>query len=433
MPVPQTDGTSSSLVQVFRRALQYGLAHMLAARLGTQALSFVSGIVLAGVLGEAEYGQIRLLTTWHSLMVVFGSLGLNAALIKYASTDDAPATRWGLLRTTSRWTVLATTALAGLVAGLAWMGWLSSDRGTGLLIALIAPAAIPGVLAQVDTCWLQARLRVRELGLVTLAARAVGVALLLGGAWYAGAAGWTVGMLVGAIVAWIALRALVRRDDDRPREHVAPVTPPRSMQSMAFYVWITAIFGQLGAYGDLVVLDWLSVDRTELGHYAFASSFLLAARAVHNSVDAVATPRIARNIRDPEWMRVQMARNSLRLVALSVAVALGILAGTWVLTRTAWLTPYRDALPHVGVLLVSFVAVSTYAFRAWGLFAMGRTHYNLWASIASTGVGLGAAVLLHREMGVIGVAWAQTVRVVVQGAMLEWAWRYEWRQRYPEG
>lgn len=105
-------------------------------------LAFLLQVVLARLLGAAEYGHYAFVMTVATFLVFPAKLGFDTTIVRYAAAYREEK-RWaevkGLLRYANRWTVSlsAIVALVGLAAVVVWNGFLAT-KADGDLVATFA-------------------------------------------------------------------------------------------------------------------------------------------------------------------------------------------------------------------------------------------------------------------------------------------------------
>lgn len=121
-------------------------------------LILLSEIVLARILGVAQFGVYATVTAWMFMLVLLGTLGFNHALLRYVPTyiaNESWADLRGILRRTGIWTLIASLAIAAVVLLVVWGGMDFMAAG----IAAAFTVALVGLPLQVFAGLRQATLR----------------------------------------------------------------------------------------------------------------------------------------------------------------------------------------------------------------------------------------------------------------------------------
>ncbi len=178
------------------------------------------------------------------------------------------------------------------------------------------------------------------------------------------------------------------------------------MQFALFSVLANGV-SQLGQRGDLLVLDHFSSNREFIGYYSLALIFLMVANQVTGTVQSIVTPYFSEHALNETWLRRQLTLNQGRMTLLSIIVAIGTYILALFVVPLFFGSSYHPTLTYLSVLLLSYVAWSSYSVIGPTLLGMGLMHYNFIIVAISTPVGLVLSYLLLNKFGIIGVAWSQ--------------------------
>ena len=125
---------------------------------GGAILILLSEIVLARLMGVAQFGLYATVTAWMFVFVLIATLGFNHALLRYVPTYIAQES-WGALRgvlqRTNLWSAFAAILIAVLAGVTVW--WFQGQWGAGVAAAFTV--AIVGLPFQVLGGLRQATLR----------------------------------------------------------------------------------------------------------------------------------------------------------------------------------------------------------------------------------------------------------------------------------
>ncbi len=405
----------------------------------SNALAFVTAIILARVLGAADYGIYSLALVWANILGFVAALGFPQLIVREtarlpdrvdASSQADGAAHAGaqatadLLATSWRLSLAAAIALA---AGAALAApFILPDAGAGAHLAFVA--GLPMVV-------LTALQRQREAVLLgvhrpvtslvpervvrpVLMLAAIG-ALALAGALAGNAQVAVLAQVTASVLTLVVAIGLARR--------AAPValTSLRGRFSSAalrqalpfLFVGLTTL---LATRLDVVMLGMLA-DAADVGHYRLAAQIAAVALLVATASQAILSPEISRHA-------ATGALSALRgqIVRYAVAAALVTVAGA-----VAMVVVFQLAQPMIGasfaaahvplVILLAGYTVMALLFPALPLLTMtGNARLVGWANVVALVFNAGLNLFLIPRFGGTGAALATLASLVLLYGMHVW-------------
>jgi O-antigen/teichoic acid export membrane protein len=401
----------SRLTLAFHALRDKGYLHVFSTNVLLQLLGFGSVLMVAKLLAPAELALIKTAQAYAAVLVILGGVGLTAPVLRYcadANWDD-DAKRAILGRTA--WQVAIASVLVVLLALAAVALTFGFDRPTGRVYALYALALPALALTSLFFVYLQARQQFAQLAKNQAVIKLLSLLLVIGATYLWGLYGF-VGMTIAtAYGGLLPLLALTRPLRAAPRTLVLPADFSR----LAGYSLFGMLISTLGQSFDFILMDMLAIDRELLGRYSLASIFLLAAMTLTGSIQTIVTPRFTAMLGDPPafigylhgWLR--------RMLWLSSAAALLLLAGAWVLEWLFFGQKYAGFVYYLAILLIKYVLWSGFAVAGSAMLAAGIVKSGVLVAIVTTAASFLIGYPLGLRFGIVGVAWAQ---VAVAGLSL---------------
>jgi len=382
---------------------------------GTGAmLILLSEVVLARLLGVKQFGYYATVIAWMFALVLVGTLGLNHVLLRYVPAYLARE-EWGnlrgLLRRTSRWSLVATLTLAVLVA-LA----LLTLRGS-LAMALIAAfvVALPSLPLQVLAGLRQTVLRGLQQIVLALSPefilRPALLLLFMGGAALGAvdlnAATALAFNLMAIAVAFVVGNVWLHRQLPSAVQEHAALYHDREWFVVALPLFAIVGLGLIESSRIDIVLLGMLAGTDQAGIYAAANRLAEVILFAVAAANAAVAPLIARLHATGEHLELQrvvkFAVGSVLLFAIPIALAL-VFFGPWFL---ALFGPQFEA-GYVPLLLLVVTQLLGAIFGPV-LFLLTMTGYQYdAASIMGLAVAakLLLALLLIPGFGMTGAACA---------------------------
>ncbi len=326
--------------------------------IGSTALTFLVGALLARLLGASGYGVYALAMTTATLVGTVTEFGLPVLAMREAGTARAEGS-WDRLKGMLHWGDRAILALSALLIAATWAGYelFERERSSAYLATLLwAAALVPFVaLAKLRAFVLLALDRVLASQFPTMILRpALFVSGCLAWWWLAGSLTPAAAMMVqasGAAMVLALVWTLFRRYRAPELAAAQPAYAPREWLSAALPMGLTEglrlLQGQLA-----LILVGIFASAAAAGIYRVADAVAQVAALAASVAGTAATPMFARLWREGD-------RAGLERVALLAAWTMlggALLLGLPVVALGPWLFPlvfgpeFTASLPVFAVL-----------------------------------------------------------------------------------
>ncbi|MCL6697368.1 lipopolysaccharide biosynthesis protein [Sphingomonas sp. NSE70-1] len=399
----------------------------LALRIAGLASTFLLGVLLARLLGPAQFGIYGLVTTLAALGMSAGLLGTPQLAVREFSIRKDRGD-WAGIRSLFKRFGLATAAASALIAVIAILVGATLDSGDGSTISLLLPGAALMMLIGV-TSLLAAELRglgqlfrgqVMDIFARPVLTLVVMLSLLLAGIGLtATLALWAQVFvaLIAAIVSFAWIRGAIPRGEGQ-----TDTLPAIPWAAAALPLGAVDILRQLdGAYG-VVMMGWLASDEA-LGIFRVAVACSVVVAMPVTILHVVLAPRLGPLQKSGRVVELQqlLSRTSMTLVLAVVPITLA----AWLIGRDLIELVFGPAYGSAWLpLFLMCVAQLVFAFFGMGpiLLAMceGERHL-IRIYLFSVGLGMLAAVPLIMEFGPAGAAAAIILSNGSTG-FLSWRW-----------
>lgn len=393
------------------RLLKRGASGALLVSISGAALGMLAHLVVARLIGQAEYGIYALMLSWISVLAVVAQMGQDASVVRFLPTYLLRAD-WGKVRGLHRaiglWVFVVSVLVA--CAGCVFVHWAGRHHAvTWQATFYVGFAMLPVLtLLQQSGAFHRAFKRAVASNVYVTVMRPIALLALLGVAVLVGVqldAPWAA--VASAAAALLALVASAWH-----LSHSWPAQGKSSVPSYAARPWlivgaqlsILSIVIVAGNRLDVLILGAL-VDPAQVGAYYVAVQIAGFALYGVQALNVVLAPLIAERFDAGDMAGMQaVARRAARYGFLA-AVAAGIFfacVGRWVL---GWFGPnFVAAYVPLLILLLGYCVTS--AFGEVG-FMLSMTKYQNQASLfvlVGIVVNCVAAVLLVPRLGAVGAA-----------------------------
>lgn len=390
-----------------------GLLHIMIANISQQAVAFLGVLILAKLLPPDEFALVRIAMAYMAVATIIGAGGLTAPVLRYCADPafDAAGRRRILGAGLKRLVLVSMATLVGVLLLV-----LISGRGRpeSLVLAAYAmqiPALAAGSLLLV---YFQAVQRFRFLAYSQVGIRLVSFFITTAAAWLYGLMGFLVAAWLAALLACLPLLLAAR-----PLSGAVAAGLPSDFFLLARYSLLGMVITTAGQYADLMMLDWVGTDRSQVAVYSLATIFFFAVSALAGAVQSVATPGFTGLMGNPEAFRARLRRWSLLLSGAGVLASLGVVAVAWGVEHWVLGRPYEGLALMVAVLMLRFCLWCTYAVGGAALVGIGAIRQGTGIATATTLLALIVGYPLCLALGVWGAAWTQVV-VALGSVLLVW-------------
>lgn len=382
-----------------------GFFHLLTVNVFSQALSFITLMLVAKLLTPAEYGDLKVLQTYVNIFVVVATFGFNSSALKLCSENRSEAERAAIFQNALKRVGITTTItlLGGVL--LSSLGWITSSAFLSKWLIVYLAIVPIDVFTSLLTVYLQAQKRFKKMAQAQAIFRVQSIPLILLGTWIWGFPGFIIASILShAIGLWPFLRysglEIFKKFN---------IVIPRELMRYAIFSFLAQILSQVVTNGDILILDHFSNDRENIGFYSLALLFILAGTLVTQTVRSITTPYFSEHSNDPRWVRTQLRKNQLRMIFFSTAIAVGIYFGSRLVIPLFYGPTYLETVTYLGILLISFILQSSYAILSSAITGLGKMKYTFIIAALSAPLELALTFFSLQRYGFMGVAWSQVV------------------------
>jgi O-antigen/teichoic acid export membrane protein len=379
-----------------------------------QGLAFATVLIVARLLQPDEFAVVRVALAYVAVATVVASGGLTAPILRYCADNrfDDMARRILLGVGLRRMIGVALVTLVVLLALIA----VRQAGGVESSVFTMYAFQLPGLAAvSILLVYLQAIQEFKLMSAYQVVIRMLAL-MVTGAATYGfGLNGLLMSSLLVAYLGCVPL-ILMARPVFRPDKAVGI---PADFSHLAAFGATGTLITAVGQYSDMILLDIVQVERSDVAVYSLATIFFFSAVAVGGAVQGIATPAFTALIDQPRRFRRQLHRWSglLALAGVPVAVVNTLLA--WAVERYFLGSQYDGLASVVALLMVKFCLWCTYAIGGAALVGIGAIRVGTSIALITTALAIVIGYPLCQHYGIWGAAWTQ-VLVALVSTVLVW-------------
>lgn len=379
------------------------LFHVLFANVAQQIIAFVGVLAIARLLPAEEFAQIRIAMAYMAVALILGAGGFTAPILRYCADPLFEADhRRRLLSLGLSWVFVIS-----LLVVFSWLAInLATNRqGIEFFVLTIYALQIPALAAtSLLLVYIQAVQRFKLLAFIQIGTRATSLLLTVPACYLFGLPGFLFATLAMAFLSVVPLLVAAR-----PSFFLWGYGVPGGFYSLAGYSLLGMGITTVGQYADLMMLDWVDADKTDVAMYSLATIFFFAASALAGAVQGVATPYFTGLMTDRAGFRSSLLQFSIWLIAGGIAVAAGAFILAWFL-EVFFLGPAYSGLSlMVALLMVRFCIWCSYAVGGAAMVGIGAIKQGTTIALFTTSLAIIAGYPLVLWYGVWGAGIAQVL------------------------
>ena len=404
------------ILPLFRDVARKGFFHLLSANVLLGVFGFGSQLMVVKYLTPVELGEIKTMQSFFGVATIIAMMGLNTAVLKLCSEHRPLDERNSIYKTNLLLSAIPTVAVLGILYFCARLNMLSPDSTVNRVLPVFMFVIPATVVSSMSLVYLQALKKIRLLAAFQAGIRLLGFIVLVVLTFYFKLSGYVAASLISGYAAllpiiWILKDALQTPADLR---HLS--------QSFYYAKWSVAANGvlALGQYADIFFLNYLVVNRADLGLYSLATLFVLGAGFITSTVQDISTPYFSEKSRRKEEFLSAVRRYQLLMVALAAVVSVVLFAIVPWFIRIVYGPTYVPAGFFFQILVLKYFLWSCYAVIGVALLGLGKMNYNFLIVSISVPVTLILTYLLIGVFGIVGAAIAQVIAHLITLVVALW-------------
>lgn len=411
---------------IYRRVIDGGYGAVFSMNMLLQILGFGSTVMVAKFLMPTELAMVKTAQAYAAVAVILAGAGLTSPILRFCADPlfDNKVQQM-MLRKALTIIAIASAAVVLVLLGATAFFWdVTGYPGRVYAIyTLVLPAlAFTGLLY----VFLQARQQFSALAKNQSAIKLVSVFLVVGAAYMWGLHGFLFATLLVTYVGLIPLfrLTLIRQDT------ISSSTLPSGFFHLAFYGMAGTFISTLGQSSDFILMDFVGVDRIEVGRYSLASVFFLGAATLTGSIQAVITPKFTNMIADSSAFMLYLRGWIKKMIALSLAVACVTLCVAWAMQIWFFGEKYDGFVSYLSILMIKYVVWSSYAIMGAAMLGAGIIKRVTWIVVVTAIVSFIIGYPLCIWLGATGAAVAQVLVALLSLCLLMVVQKSEFKRAF---
>jgi O-antigen/teichoic acid export membrane protein len=376
-----------------------------------QGLAYLSQLVIARLVGPADFGTVRTVEATLSIGLVMASAGMPSLAVKCIPEVQEPLVRGRLLGRLITIAVGASVICATLIS-------LSAGTWDPVRAPYLRQLVwVIGLTAASRTClnYFQGTKQIHRVSAYSIGLSALSLVVIVFAVWTGGLRGWILGRYLSEAL-FLGFSLMAVWDVLGFRGELPERFALRGLLTLGGAVAVSLLVRTAQDNAGLLAIGWSRRPAAEVGYYGVSTLLMLALMIVPGALGNLALPRIVERVTDPEEVGRFFRRLNRWGLLASVPVA-GLCLLVAPLAIRLLLPAYTGAIPIIEVLLLVVPLRVLVSMAGTLLLAYGLAGLSLVNNLATLIVSAGLYFWLVPRYGGIGAAWGTLLSEALGAAL----------------
>ncbi len=254
-----------------------GFFYLFSANIFIALTGFLSNFFIAGIVDSEDIGRLKILQSILQVALVFGSVGVNASILRLCSSGDySKVEQSKLFYTGFIFTLIALTSVYFLLFSLSIFGHISPDENINNYMLFFALILFPMGLNNYFSAYLQSQKSFKKISTIQIKSKSFGLAIIMLMTWYFGIYGFIIGTLCAFITTFclffLSIKSILIEGYQNTKRLIS------GWVLHSYYArnsLLANFFSQLIVVADIIFINFLVNDRWVIGQYAFCLTIVI--------------------------------------------------------------------------------------------------------------------------------------------------------------
>lgn len=396
---------------------QKGFFHLLTSNFLIQLVAFASQFLVAWILNPEDIGRIKVLQSFSSLAIIFAGFGLNTSTLKLCSEKRNPNDKKKLLGASFLLTTLLTLIVMATLYIANYYGLLSKDRHIQDFFSTYLIVILPLTLNLLFIAYLQALKKMKMVSKIQFITKLITVILIITLTYQFLLNGFIWATIIGLFITMILFIILLKNDiliDLGKLKELLNVH-----RKYASYSFLANAINNVGIQADIFIINYLIVDRLEVGYYGFALTVLLAFQLLTGTIQQFATPFLSEISHDLKSFKATLNKFDFKLLISGLLLVIVGFVTVGPLINLAFSGKYEASIPFFNILIIGWFFKYISSLKAVAFIANGMVQINTLIVTISTIITILATYFFVQSFGTIGAAYGMVTNRVITFTLLQ--------------
>lgn len=382
---------------------RYGFFHLLSANFLTQFLGFGTVLLIVKFLTPQEFGEIKIIQSYMGAFLLMATLGLNSGILKYCSEERDKLEKLKILHFSLKKIIYTSVVTFVLLIVFVLLNQSYHSLNAAFWFFIYALSLPFAAVTLICIAYLQALNEIRSMAKVQCIIKLQSMVVIVLLTWIFGFGGF----IIGTVLAYMIATIPIMKQIDIRKVVLGKAYNPSGFMKFSFSSFGANFISYIGNFADLFILDKFSSDRADIGYYALAGLFIMAAMQVNGTVQSIVTPYFSKNSSNKTWIVEQIKKNQLKMIFISFGISVCVYLVAYLLVNCFYDVEYKKMLDYLSIFLIKYLIYSSYCILGAAILALGFAKYNFITVLITTPIALYLSYYFLINYGTIGVAYSQ--------------------------
>jgi O-antigen/teichoic acid export membrane protein len=397
--------------KLLRESHQKDFFHLFSANVLIQLFSFASQLLVAWFLLPEDIGRIKIIQTYLNIFLIVGSLGFSVSALKFCSEKNTHQRKITFFQTSLIFTVLSSVFCFIIILLLNYYNVLTKDETIKYLIPFGLFPVITSSLFAVFVSYTQAIKQIRLLSKLTVFNRLFSILGIIALTFYFGIKGYFFGynlsFVVMLIICFIVYyKAIFHKTSYNFRKIKKYFS---KHWSYAYPSTFANLFSQISANLDILLINYLVINKTDIGYYSFALTITVVLRLFPSTVQQISIPYFSSLAKEKDaFLSVFKKYNRLLFSAVILSLIVSVLCFPF-LIKLVFNGKYDKSIIYLIPLIIGWSIRQLTQLQSAAIFGLGKVKYNMYANEFSIVINIIIYPITLYFFGLLGMAYASII------------------------
>lgn len=397
---------SEYLIYNFRNFSKKGFFHLLSANLLIQVFAFASQLFVAGILNPDDIGRIKIIQTYLSVFSIIAGMGFNVSTLKLCSENRTENEQKSLFQSALVFTAISTVFMYFVVLVLNFFHIFSSDNLIQWLLPLGLFPVISNSLFMVYVAYFQATKQIKLLSGLTITNKIISILGIILLTFWLGIKGYYLAYNLSFIVMLVVCIKIFRFSHQKKQSSSLLKDNLKIHWNFAKPSLFANLLSELSSYVDIILVNFLVKDMTQIGYYSFALTLTLILRLFPGTVQQISSPYFSSLSTNKDvFLKAFKKYNRILFVGVGITfIVVNLLsypALHWVFQGK-----YDESVYFFLILSVGWSFRQLVQLQSAAIFGLGKIHFNAYISLITLIFNVIVYTGSYYTFGLSGIAFA---------------------------
>jgi O-antigen/teichoic acid export membrane protein len=376
-------------------------------------IGFTTQFFVAGILDPTDIGRIKIMQTYINLAVLICGLGFETSLLKLAAENIIVEQKKRLYQTAFLVTLISFVVLYLILCLISWLDLVSQDQIISRLFPLYMLFLLPLTLQNIQLAYYQAEKKIRLMAKLQLIVKTLSILVIVAFTILYKFNGYIISIVLTGFIACVIFELGIKNIRSSISYFSIDYGLLKKMWRIAGFAMLANLVGLLAATIDVYLINYMVVDRHQVGYYMFALTIVSVFQLLPVTIQQIAFPFFSQHSSIHEkWYTSYTKYNKLNHLLVLAFVASGVLLFP-PLVRFIFSGKYDGSIFYFIFLSFAWTIKTSNVIKSTAIMGYGRFDLNLMISLIVLITSIPVYFLLIHYWGLVGAVVGSCISAVI--------------------